>query len=145
MSIVLLRTLTRKSIIGFGWYRDMSVQNLLDLAKHKELLNIYYTCRNIDFNQDLKEELCISGERDIDKKNPSEKRYIKDGLRFQSICLKEIMNKMTEEQLAINTKVKLGSKQMDKKMKNRKTDMYSSLFNSKGRLKAVNHGHHRKK
>ena len=68
MSIVLLRTLTRKSILGFGKYVDLTVQNMLDTFLSKELLNIYYTCRNIDFNQDLKDELCIHGEREINKK-----------------------------------------------------------------------------
>jgi hypothetical protein len=65
MSSVLLRTLTRKSIIGFGNYRDLTVQNLIDLFKQKELLGIYYTCRNIDFCQDLKDELFITAEREI--------------------------------------------------------------------------------
>ena len=42
MSILLLRTLTKKSIIGFGNYVDLTIQNLFDMNKHKDLLEIYY-------------------------------------------------------------------------------------------------------
>ena len=47
--VVLLRTLTRKSIIGFGQYNDLTIQNLLDTRKQMDLLKIYYFFRNIDF------------------------------------------------------------------------------------------------
>lgn len=90
MSSVLLRTLTRKSIIGFGNYRDLTVQNLIDLFKQKELLGIYYTCRNIDFCQDLKDELFITAEREINKKIPQEERYKKEYFACIKLCLDDI-------------------------------------------------------
>ena len=93
MSVLLLRTLTRKSLIGFGDYRDLTVQNLLDLYQHKDLLNIYYKFRNIDFNQDLKDELCIFGDRMIDKKNPSENRFIENERKYIALCITDIINK----------------------------------------------------
>jgi hypothetical protein len=74
--VVLLRTLTRKSIIGFGNYKDITVQNILDLRQHKVLLEIYYFFRNIDFMPDILQELFIIGERVVDKKIPKE-RYNK--------------------------------------------------------------------
>ena len=81
MSVLLLRTVTRKSILGFGNFKDITIQNMIDMHMERELLHIYYTCRNIDFNQDLKDELCISGEREINKKEKQEERYIKTRTR----------------------------------------------------------------
>ena len=69
MSIVLLRTMTGKSIIGFGQYRDLTIQNLIDTAQHKELLHMYYFLRNIDYNEDIIKQLKIDQVYRIDKKN----------------------------------------------------------------------------
>jgi len=110
MSVVLLRTLTRKSILGFGKYVDMTVQNMLDTFQKKELLNIYYTCRNIDFNQDLKDELCIHGEREINKKEKSEKRYIDKTFYYIAMCIKEMAERNTESQ----EKILLGYRRKEK-------------------------------
>ena len=76
MSVVLLRTVTKKSILGFGSYQDVSIQNMIDMRMEKELLHIYYTCRNIDFCQELKDELCISGEREINKKEKQDEKQL---------------------------------------------------------------------
>ena len=115
MSVVLLRTLTRKSILGFGKYVDMTVQNMLDTFLSKELLNIYYTCRNIDFNQDLKDELCIHGEREINKKEKQDERYIPNSYFYISECIREMSDKKTEEQ----EKMLLGYRRKEKHFKKR--------------------------
>ena len=115
MSIVLLRTLTRKSILGFGKYVDLTVQNMLDTFLSKELLNIYYTCRNIDFNQDLKDELCIHGDREINKKEKKDERYILNYGHYMYECLKEMAEKKTEEQ----EKIILGYRRKEKHFKKR--------------------------
>jgi Na+/phosphate symporter len=99
MSSVLLRTLTRKSIIGFGNYKDLTVQNLIDLFKQKELLGIYYTCRNIDFCQDLKDELYITADREINKKIPQEERYKKEYFANIKKCLDDIFAHKTDGEL----------------------------------------------
>lgn len=138
MSVVLLRTLTRKSIIGFGNFRDMSVQNLIDLRMERELLNIYYTCRNIDFNQELKDELCISGEREINKKEKGESRYVEKGHMYQNWCLKEILDKRGEKQNEINNKQIYKTKQYQKKQAYMKEKAHSSTIFSKGALKSKN-------
>jgi hypothetical protein len=110
MSVVLLRTLTRKSILGFGKYVDITVQNMLDTFLSKELLNIYYTCRNIDLNQDLKDELCIHGEREINKKEKQDERYIPKTFFYISECIKEMSEKKTEAQ----EKMLLGYRRKEK-------------------------------
>jgi hypothetical protein len=94
--VVLLRTLTRKSIIGFSTFKDLTVQNLLDTRQHKKLLEIYYFFRNIDFMPDLLEELCIIGERVVDKKIPKE-RYDKKNYVWIGLCLRDIIDNQNKE------------------------------------------------
>jgi hypothetical protein len=94
--VVLLRTLTRKSIIGFGNYKDITVQNILDLRQHKVLLEIYYFFRNIDYMPDILEELCIIGERVVDKKIPKE-RFDKKNYVWIGMCLSDIIDKQNEQ------------------------------------------------
>lgn len=77
MSNLLLRRLTRKSIIGFGNYRDLTVQNLMDLQKHDELLNMYYNLEKIDFDDDVKQELFLDEFRQIPKPGKDKAAYWK--------------------------------------------------------------------
>ena len=94
--VVLLRTLTRKSIIGFSTFKDLTVQNLLDTRQHKKLLEIYYFFRNIDFMPDILEELCIIGVRVVDKKIPKE-RFDKKNNVWIGLCLRDIIDKQNKE------------------------------------------------
>jgi len=96
MSIVLLRKLTRKSIIGFGDYRDLTVQNLLDMQNHKGLLEIYYFCRNVDFMPDILEELFITGERLIYKKATQEERIKRIYYSYIGKCMYHIIEQKDE-------------------------------------------------
>jgi hypothetical protein len=63
----LLRKLTLKSVLKFGIHADLSVIELINLQKHKYLLWVYYHCAQIDFNEEVKEYLCINPEREIEK------------------------------------------------------------------------------
>lgn len=138
MSVVLLRTVTRKSILGFGSHKDVTIQNMIDMRMERELLHIYYTCRNIDFSQDLKDELCISGEREINKKEKQEERYIKQTYMYIAWCLKEMLIKRGEDQNEIHKKQMYKTKQYKKKqVVNRERVLNSTKF-SKGALKSRN-------
>lgn len=138
MSVVLLRTVTKKSILGFGNYKDVTIQNMIDMRMERELLHIYYTCRNIDFCQELKDELCISGEREINKKEKQEERYIKQTYMYIGWCLKEMLTKRGEEQNEIHKKQMYKTKQYKKKqVVNRERVLNSTKF-SKGALKSKN-------
>lgn len=77
MSNLLLRTMTRKSIIGFGNYKDLTIQNLMDLQKHDELLSIYYSLEKIDFDADVKKELFLDEFRQIQKPGKDKQAYWK--------------------------------------------------------------------
>jgi len=85
--VIHLRKLTLKSKLGFGNLKDLTVNEILQRNKHRELLNIYYTLSNIDFDDDVKMELCLSPIRQIYKKG----KIGKDEARFLTDeCLEEI-------------------------------------------------------
>ena len=58
-SVVLLRKLTNKSIMNFGKYFDLTVQQCLDTKKRKYLRWVYFNCSNITFTDELLDELLI--------------------------------------------------------------------------------------
>jgi hypothetical protein len=57
-----IRKLTRKSRLGFG-YRDIkhiTIQDILIMNKHKELIKIYFGLSKINFIDEILDELGIS-------------------------------------------------------------------------------------
>jgi hypothetical protein len=75
MENLLLRRLTFRSKIGFGYFKDLLVMDLYNLGKYKELVNMYYHLSKIDFNDEVKEALCITGDRVIPKPSKNEEFY----------------------------------------------------------------------
>ena len=64
-----LRKLTRKSRLGFG-YRDIkhiTIQDILIMNKHKELIKIYFGLSKINFIDEILDELGISEDMRISK------------------------------------------------------------------------------
>lgn len=64
-----LRKLTRKSRLGFG-YRDIkhiTIQDILIMNKHKELIKIYFGLSKINFIDEILDELGISKDMRIPK------------------------------------------------------------------------------
>tara|TARA_Y100000385_G_scaffold152686_1_gene158447 strand:- start:1047 stop:1433 length:387 start_codon:yes stop_codon:yes gene_type:complete len=77
-----LRKLTRKSRLGFG-YRDIkhiTIQDILIMNKHKELIKIYFGLGKINFVDDILEELGISEEMRIEKPGKIEDYELRDKL-----------------------------------------------------------------
>jgi hypothetical protein len=70
--VVLLRKLSRKSTLKFGKYSEFTVQDVINLTKHKYLRWIYFNCSNINFMDDILHEINITEKFRIDKpsKNP---------------------------------------------------------------------------
>ncbi len=64
-----LRRLTRKSRLGFGYrdIKDITIQDILIMNKHKELIKIYFGLGKINFTDDILEELGISEDMRIEK------------------------------------------------------------------------------
>ena len=67
MAIATLRILTRKSKLGFGKYKNYTVQELLDLGREIELINPYFYLTSINFIEDILIELKITEEYRIPK------------------------------------------------------------------------------
>lgn len=66
-SVVLLRKLTNKSIMNFGKYFDLTVQQCLDTKKRKYLRWVYFNCSNITFTDELLDEFLIPVSYRFDK------------------------------------------------------------------------------
>lgn len=78
MTNLLLRKMTMRSKICFGYYPDLTVQELIQLNKHSELIKMYYGLEKIDFDDQVKEELEIKFERVIPKPGKNWDIYYKN-------------------------------------------------------------------
>jgi len=65
--IVSLRTLTRKSLLWFGKYQGLSIQQIIDLRNQTYLRWLYYNYEGITFIEDILKQITIEGEREIQK------------------------------------------------------------------------------
>ena len=70
-----LRILTRKSKLGFGKWKDYTVQELLDLKRHMELISPYYKLTSINYIEDILIELKITPEYRIEKPSSNKEEY----------------------------------------------------------------------
>lgn len=131
MSVLLLRKMTFKSIIGFGRYPDLTVQEVIDIGKMSELVSMYYSLDRIDFIQEVKTVLCI--EIEIPKPGKIEKG-IKGNVAYDCVKryieLKKQGGKM--EMIRIGNMVRAENKQLNKKAVSREK-WASSKSTNKGR------------
>lgn len=65
--IARLRILTRKSKLNFGKHSELTVQRMLELHRHRELIKYYFTKSPINFTDDILDELKLTKEYRIDK------------------------------------------------------------------------------
>lgn len=70
-----LRTLTRKSRLGFGKWKDYTVQELLDLGKPLILIASYYKLTSINYIEDVLIELKITEGYRIKKPSSNKDEY----------------------------------------------------------------------
>lgn len=75
---MLLRTMTMRSKIGFGLYPDLCVQELIQLKKYKDLIEMYYKLDKVNFDDEVKEYLGITFERVIPKPGKNYDMYYKN-------------------------------------------------------------------
>lgn len=73
--IATLRTLTRKSKLNFGKFKEDTVQQLLDRRKHIDLIAAYYKLSAINFTEDVLEELKIYADDRIQKPSINKEKY----------------------------------------------------------------------
>jgi hypothetical protein len=75
MSIILCRRMTMRSIIGFGNFSLLSVQEMIQTHRQLELIKMYYLLEKIDFDQEVKKMLKITEERSIPKPSKSKEKF----------------------------------------------------------------------
>lgn len=99
------------------------------MYNHKELLQIYYNFRNIDFCKELKEQLCIYGEREINKKDKSIERFVHT--HFISLCLRDIIDRNNEEENKKAFGYLRKENYRTKKNTNRQVNALTKIFHNK--------------
>jgi len=111
--IATLRTLTKKSKIGYGKHKDHTVQDLLDRRKHIDLIASYYKLTCINYTEDIFLELKIK----------QEDRIAKPGIDLEvyKIVLDRYPKRFRNREIE---KLRLKSKPL-----------------SKQQLQSINHGH----
>ena len=67
MDVPLLRTMTEKSVIGFGKHALCTVTHILRLGKNDYLRWLYYNINGITFTEDLLYKINIRGKWKIEK------------------------------------------------------------------------------
>ena len=75
--IPLKRTLTYKSKLGFGKWKDYTVQELLNLRKKNILISPYFKLSSINYIEEILIELGITEEYRIDKPSINNEMYLK--------------------------------------------------------------------
>lgn len=70
------RVLTRKTKFRIGKDKDLTVQRMLDLGKHINLVSAYYKLTSIDYTEDILEELGIVGDFVIEKPSTDRTLYL---------------------------------------------------------------------
>ncbi len=111
-----LRKLTRKSRLGFG-YRDIkhiTIQDILIMNKHKELIKIYFGLGKINFTDDILEELGISEDMRIEKPGKIEDYEERDKIVAKALVTVKARRK---EEIAAFRKMAQEMRENEKKFK----------------------------
>ena len=109
-----LRKLTRKSRLGFG-YRDIkhiTIQDILIMNKHKELIKIYFGLGKINFIDDILDELGISEDMRIEKPGKIEDYEERDKLVAKALVTVKARKK---EEIAAFRKMAQEMRENEKK------------------------------
>jgi len=129
-----LRTMTEKSLMGFGKYKNMHVGEVMKTLTGSSYLRwAYFNCSMISFHEELLIKLGIFQKDRITKPGTDEEKYF------------EIMHRIQTDD---NPKTKLIRKLSNKKriktqkQKNRASLMRDRITYSKSSMQARNHGHY---
>lgn len=76
MDIIRLRVLSRKSYLGFGKYKDLSIQQILNFEKAVYLRWVYYNMESISFLPDILDEIHIKDNDIINKPGKDPERFL---------------------------------------------------------------------
>jgi hypothetical protein len=137
MSVILLRTLTKKSLIADGKNKGLLVGDVLIKCK-TDLLYSYFNYANLSFTEDILDELRISAEDRITKPGKDPDKFIHYRNR----------NLYTAAKIVGKTKDHVGTLSVMTKRRKAKAKANlvaytkrSSLAFSKSAMQRFNHGH----
>ena len=122
---ILLRTLTGKSVMWFGKYEGLKVQQIIDLHYKDYLRWLYYNVAGITFTKDVLIAITINGERTILKPGVAPEKH-------QQVFEENRKN------MHLFTK-NHNDRIMRIRAKTRLIDACHSVSFTKGQLQAVNH------
>ncbi len=74
--MILKRTLTKKSILGFGKYKNETVSKLLGMKCYRHLISAYYKLSSIDYDSEILQELGIIDKWTINKPGVDKDKYV---------------------------------------------------------------------
>jgi hypothetical protein len=128
-----LRTLTRKSIIGFGKYKDLTVQNVLDTMNVSEIIGLYFRLDKINFQEEILEEVGIKKELRIQKPGKAKKEEA-------DILVKKALSNFYENKEVLSEWLKNNSrKTKTKKMTKSFNKRLDNKLYNKESLRSKNH------
>ena len=117
----------------FGQYEELTVQDIINLTKHKYLRWVYFNCSNIDFMDDVLDEIRIPENFRI--KKPIKKPELHDELN--KLILENLSSDFVEKYL--KNKNKIAEKTTKGKAVSNKVK--DCLNYSKSALQRLNQGH----
>lgn len=130
--VTLLRKLSRKSILKFGQYSELTVQEIINLNKHKYLRWVYFNSSKIDFMEDILDEIRIPQNFRIDKPSKNSELYNKvNQFIFDNLPVDFVPIYLEKNQIIASKRVK--GKSVCKRIKD-------NIKFSKGSLQRKNHG-----
>jgi len=137
MEVILLRTLTERSLMKFGRHAELTVMELLALQRTRYLRWVYFNCSKITFTEEILCKIKISDEYRIEK--PGVNRDYADALNNR---LMQKLLKMSNDSGSVQVycKIKGHAKKDYKQGLGRKYFSEKHKW-TKGSLQARNHGH----
>lgn len=117
----------------FGQYEELTVQDIINLTKHKYLRWVYFNCSNIDFMDDVLDEIRIPENFRI--KKPIKKPELHDELN--KLIFENLDSDFVEKYL--KNKNKIAEKTLKGKSVSNKVKDCLNYSNSA--LQRLNHGH----
>jgi len=127
-----LRTLALKSLMKFGRWPELTVQEMINIGRQRELLRSYYGLSMINFNQEIKDLIGITPDLEIQKPG-----------KLDKIACAEMTYKVyglfIEKRESVDYNAKNINK-FDKQDRTRRSSAKAGLKNSKRILKDKNQG-----
>lgn len=122
--VTLLRKLTLKSIMNFGKFFDLTVQQCIDTKKKVYLRWVYFNCSNITFMDEILNEINIPIEYRFDKPN----KNVELGINLENI-IKESYPEWVKEKIKVKAKRYVNNKEIKNEVCDSRNNTKIKLLN----------------